>query len=86
MSGLGAEGGVSGFLAAMASFAGDDVDAVLMGGGEQMLAGGETNRSHVLRPVAQISSQDLAPMSRPCVLHTQAMSHAKRAMASTKYE
>ena len=51
-----------------------------------MLAGGDTSKSHVFRPIAQMSSQDLEQMSSPCVMHTQAMSHARRVMASTKYE
>lgn len=54
------------------------------GPGGRRFAGGETKRSHMLRPMAHTSSQFLAPTSRPWVLHTHAMSHARSVIPSTK--
>jgi len=46
--------------------------------------GGASSKSHKFFPIAQTSSQEFPPTSRPCVLHSHAMSHARNVMPSTK--
>lgn len=46
--------------------------------------GGASSKFHRFFPIAQTSSQELPPMFIPCVLQSQAMSHARKVIPSTK--
>ena len=46
--------------------------------------GGASSKCHKFFPRAQTSSQELPPMFIPCVLQSQAMSHARKVTPSTK--
>ena len=46
--------------------------------------GGPSNKLHRFFPIAQTSSQELPPMFIPWVLQSQAMSHARKVIPSTK--
>ena len=46
--------------------------------------GGASSKCHRFFPMAQTSSQELPPTFIPCVLQSQAMSHARKVMPSTK--
>lgn len=47
--------------------------------------GGEaSSRCHTFFPIAQTSSQELPPTFIPCVLQSQAISHARRVIPSMK--
>ncbi len=46
--------------------------------------GGARSRCHRFFPMAQTSSQEVPPTFIPCVLQSQAMSHARKVIPSTK--
>lgn len=46
--------------------------------------GGASSKCHRFFPIAQTSSQELPPTFIPCVLQSQAMSHARKVIPSMK--
>ena len=63
-------------------FCGESLLEISLGTGGR--GGGASNRCHKFLPIAHTSSQELPPMFIPCVLQSQAMSHARKVMPSTK--
>ena len=52
--------------------------------GTGVRGGGARSKCHRFWPIAQTSSQELPPTFIPCVLQSQAMSHARKVTPSTK--
>lgn len=62
-------------------FCGELLVEISFGTGER--GGGASNKCHKFFPIAQTSSQEPPPMLIPCVLQSQAMSHARKVTPST---